>query len=272
MTPLSLGIVTDEISTDFTEALSHAQSWGVSTFEIRCLASGRVPFISDEDFNALRAAVEDGIARITALSPGIFKCSVFEKEKVEHELNAVLPKTIAMAKALGCGMVITFGFKRAEPESEEEFTTAIEWMSRAARIAKIEDVILAVENEPGFVCDTGSNTAALLRAVGSPSLRANWDPANAFGCDEAPYPDGYEALKPFIANVHVKDTVKGSLVECCVVGEGRIDWKGQLAALLRDGIVRHVTIETHCLPLIAKSKQNIDTLRQYFSELTEAEP
>ncbi|MBF8297166.1 MAG: endonuc 2 protein [Bacteroidetes bacterium] len=76
---------------------------------------------------------------------------------------------------------------------------------------------------------------------------------------------GYESVKKFIANVHVKDTSEGALIRCVPVGEGAIDWKGQLKAIVRDEIVKHVTIETHCLPLVEKSKQNVDTLKQYLA-------
>jgi hypothetical protein len=31
--------------------------------------------------------------------------------------------------------------------------------------------------------------------------------------------------------------------------------------------VNHVTIETHCLPLVEKSKQNVITLKKYLSEI-----
>ena len=123
-------------------------------------------------------------------------------------------------------------------------------------------MVVAVENEPGFWCDSGANTARIMTQVNSPALRVNWDPANAIGTEEVPFPDGYQALKPWIANVHVKDTVRGALLQCVPVGEGKVDWPGQLQALVADQIVEHVTIETHCLPLVEKSRQNLETVRR----------
>ena len=41
--PLALGIVSDEIATDFRTAVGHGLSWGITRYEIRCLVSGRVP-------------------------------------------------------------------------------------------------------------------------------------------------------------------------------------------------------------------------------------
>jgi L-ribulose-5-phosphate 3-epimerase UlaE len=82
-----------------------------------------------------------------------------------------------------------------------------------------------------------------------------------------PYPDGYEAIKKWIVNVHVKDTIKGSLLACVPIGEGKVDWEGQIQALVRDRLVEHVTIETHCLPLIENSQKNLQWLRQRLGQL-----
>jgi sugar phosphate isomerase/epimerase len=135
-------------------------------------------------------------------------------------------------------------------------------MARAAEITARAGVRIAIENEPGFWCDTGVNTRTLIRAAGSTSLGANWDPCNAFGTDEVPYPAGYAAIKDVTINVHVKDTLRGSLIQCVPVGEGAIDWQGQMNALVHDRLVRHVTIETHCLPLVENSRRNIEVLRR----------
>ena len=115
----------------------------------------------------------------------------------------------------------------------------------------------------GFWCDTGKNTHHVITTAAHSSLGANWDPCNAYGTDERPYPEGYEAVKDTIVNVHAKDTNKGALIQCVPIGAGAIDWRGQIAALLHDGIVGHVTIETHCLPLIDNSRHNVEILRQY---------
>lgn len=266
MNTLSLGIVTDEISADFDTALGCAKQWGISLFELRCVGAGRVPDISAEDAQKIEDAVRTGGITITALSPGMFKHRLTQSEDIERELKETLPRTIDMAKRFGARMIIVFGFKRAAEDGDALRPHAIEYLKRAADIAAASDMVIAIENEPGFWCDTGERTAAIISEIGSKHLRVNWDPANALGTDEVPYPDGYRALKGCIANVHVKDTIEGSLLKCVPVGEGRIAWKEQIAALMEDGIVEHVTIETHCLPLIAQSEKNIRTVRQYMDD------
>jgi hypothetical protein len=40
-----------------------------------------------------------------------------------------------------------------------------------------------------------------------------------------------------------------------------------MKALMRDKIVGHVTIETHCLPLVEQSAKNVRTLRAIMKEV-----
>lgn len=267
MDTIALGIVTDEISSDIETALRCGKEWGISLFEVRCVGAGRVPFIAEEHAALIEQAVRTDGIKITALSPGIFKHSLSNPAAIEQELDETLPRTIEMAKRFGAGMIIAFGFERLPQDDESLRRCAIAHFRRAAEIAERAGIVIAIENEPGFWCDTGVNTAAILKEINSDHLRANWDPANALGTDEVPYPNGYKALKPYIVNVHVKDTIEGSRLRCVPVGQGRIAWKEQVQALLEDNIVSHLTIETHCLPLIEQSEYNIRTLRAYMDEL-----
>lgn len=236
-------------------------------YELRVLKTGRIPNVDEAELEHVKAVMKQCGVRISALSPGIFKHPLSQSSQLEDELGGVLPRTLSLAKEFGAPLVIVFGFQREQEEPATNFWKAVDWMSRAAEQASKQNIVLAVENEPGFWCDSGTNTAKLIEAVGSPALRANWDPCNGYGTTEVPFPQGYQAIKKYIANVHVKDTKQGSLIECVPVGEGVIDWKGQLKALLRDQVVHHVTIETHCLPLIEKSKQNVITLKKYLGEI-----
>lgn len=260
--PLALGIVSDEIVTDFGEALRHGQSWGIHRYEIRCLTTGRIPRVDAQELRTVAGLVREHGVRITALSPGMFKAFLSRTADIKEELRSVLPATLDMASALSSPLIIVFGFQREAGEPTDYYHRAVDYMRRAAEIAEQAGVRIAIENEPGFWCDTGVNTNKLIREVGSPALGANWDPCNAYGTDEVPYPQGYEALKPSIINVHAKDTAVGSLIKCVPIGQGAIDWQGQVQALLRDRPVEHITIETHCNPLIESSRHNVETLQR----------
>jgi sugar phosphate isomerase/epimerase len=259
---IELGIVSDEICPDFREAAALGMSWGLTRYEIRCVKSGRVPAIDRAEWEDILACVKEHQLSITALSPGIFKHQISKKVEITRELEETLPATIAMAKECSCPLVIVFGLQREKNEPPQHYHDVLDILRRAAVVAQKDNIRLAIENEPGFWCDTGANTARIIHDVNVPSLGANWDPANAYGTIEVPYPDGYRAIRPFIFNVHAKDTNRGALIECVPVGKGKINWKGQIDALLRDTAVGHVTIETHSLPLIEKSMENVEALRR----------
>jgi len=262
MTPsLALGIVSDEITNDFGAALQYGLSWGIHRYEIRCLTSGRVPNVTSDEQRAVCSLVRDHGVSVTALSPGMFKAHLSNTKGIENELTEVLPATLDLAGRLACPMIIVFGFQREAGEPADRYHRAVEYMARAAEIAGRAGVRIAIENEPGFWCDSGANTRTLIRATGSASLGANWDPCNGFGTDEVPYPAGYAAIKDVIVNVHVKDTARGALIQCVPVGDGAIDWQGQITALVQDRVVQHVTIETHCLPLVENSRRNVEVVR-----------
>ena len=271
MSRLALGIVSDEISLDFKEALQHGMQWGVRIFELRSLKTGRVPDVDPSEILEVLNLVEDRRITISALSPGIFKHPLSKRNELEKELSHTLPRTIELAKRLNTRLILVFGFQRSPEGTEADYQEAVKLMRRAAGLTETEDMRLAIENEPGFWCDSGRNTAKFIKDVGSKCLGANWDPCNGYGTDERPFPEGYSAIKDFVLNVHVKDTQEGSMIKCVPVGEGAIDWKGQLKALVNDRIVGHLTIETHCLPLIEKSKQNVDTLQTYLEEIMRTE-
>jgi sugar phosphate isomerase/epimerase len=268
---MRIGIVTDEISSDIKEAFSLGVDWGIRDFEFRSSDSGRVPFVSDEDVQALLSSRVNFNATITALSPGTFRTSIDDKAAVERDLAEVLPATIRLAQRLNAPLVITSGFVRSVGQHGSEFSQVVKVMKEAAKLAEREGITLALENEPGYWADSGKKTARLLAAVDSRFLQACWDPANALGAENYPFPVGYEAVKRWIAGIHVKDATRDSGLACVPIGEGKVNWPGQLRALVREGKMASVTVETHCLPLIEKSRQNVETVRRMLKEIEQEE-
>lgn len=258
---MRIGFVTDEISPDVTEAVDIGVSWGIKDYEVRMIGANRIPDISEKEVQTILDLQKKYGIRITALSPGTFKGTLADQEQIRMELEKTLPETFRLAKLVGTQTIIVFGVQRSNADKPGDEERVVRIFRQVAELAQKEGMTIAVENEPGFWFDDGANTARLLEKVNSPALRANWDPANAVGTPEKPFPDGYNALKKWIVNVHVKDTVKGALLECVPIGEGVVDWPGQIATLLRDKPVEHITIETHCLPLIENSKRNLEVVR-----------
>ncbi|HPN33173.1 MAG TPA: TIM barrel protein [bacterium] len=249
---LDIAIVTDEIALDIRTAIAEGLKLGVRKYELRCIGSydKRVPFVDPEDYRYVLDLVQKGAIEITALSPGIFKVRPSDQAAVQSVFEQTLPKTMIMAKELRAPVIISFGFLR--DDSKEE--AVVDLLRKTADLVNPMGLVVAVENEPGFFCDSGQTTARLLAVANRANLGANWDPANAIGTGEIPFPVGYEALKHFIRNVHVKDAIIDARQGCKLLGEGGVNWAGQIAALQRDALVAHVTLETHCTPLLESTQ------------------
>ncbi|MDZ7374703.1 MAG: sugar phosphate isomerase/epimerase [candidate division KSB1 bacterium] len=252
---MKLGIVSDEIVPDFAEAVWHGKRWGIFDYEIRVLRTGRIPNIERDEFRSVLRTVEREGVRVSALSPGVFKIPLRETERVEKEIREVLPETFRLAEQLGTRLVIVFGFENYPGEPAEHRDRVVEIFGRVARMAQEHGFTIAVENEPNHWCDTATRTASILRDVNSPYLRSNWDLGNCFCSGETPYPDGWLAIRDFVVNVHIKDyRRKDGACECVLVGDGEIDYEGQLRALRQERPLHHVTLETHLTPFLQSSR------------------
>ncbi len=82
--------------------------------------------------------------------------------------------------------------------------------------------------------------AGVLAAIDHSNLQVVWDPASAYISGEKPFPSGYQMLDATrIALVHAKDcTLEGHKPVWEPLGDGDIDWQGQIDALAEDGYER----------------------------------
>ncbi|MBN1541781.1 sugar phosphate isomerase/epimerase [candidate division KSB1 bacterium] len=256
---IELAIVSDEIALDIREALRYGLDWGFRKYELRCIGSyeKRIPFVDKNDIEFIEQLLQDRKIEITALSPGTFKIMPSQEKELEFQLTKTLPQTFALAHRLKVKKIITFGFLRDQTTENR----VIELIARAGEMAAKEDLLLVVENEPGAYCDTGANTARIIRSIGMENVLINWDPGNALSSGEVPFPNGYAHVKPYIANLHIKDGVAEPKIEMRLINDGGVNWLGQLTALLREPVLPFLTLETHVFPLIESTRTDLTRLR-----------
>ncbi|HOZ47993.1 MAG TPA: sugar phosphate isomerase/epimerase [Candidatus Hydrogenedentes bacterium] len=261
---MRFGIVTDELSQEPREAIEMALAWGIRDFELRGIRGARFPRFDVAVLDELAALREEYDIRYTAVSPGFFKCHLEDEAEVGYALGEGLD--IAMDFMEGCDipLLICFGFEMDTGTDNE----AIKLLQRLADRLDERALHGAVENETHCKFNTPARIADLLRRINRPNLGANWDYANLKEYALRGFPDGYEKVKRYILNVHVKDVALNDdgMTEWKPVGEGVCDWRGQIKALARDGLVEHVTIENHCGPPERVGPQNLKTLRGYLAK------
>jgi sugar phosphate isomerase/epimerase len=253
---MKVGIVADEISRDFAEALRVGAAAGLRRYEVRFLKSGRAPMCDRRELLEVeRLARAEGV-EITALSPGLFKYSS-DARSFAREMSEVYPRAAEWAHRWGLRGLIVFGFQKpgATEENGDLVSSAnppaelVGWLAEAAERAKRDGLQLIIEPEPICWADTGTATAALIRRAGVESLRINYDPGNIAWMERRDPLDEFPDLAPLIANVHVKDlraAPRGSgKPEFVPPGAGVIDYRAHFAALQRVGYRGPVSLEPH---------------------------
>ena len=267
---IDIGVVTDEVSLDLEEALAVSREWGLSRFELREGGERRFPFFTDREVRLVEEAVRDG-AQITAVSPGILKGAADDKYRLQRELKEVLPRAIERARRFECPRIVVFGLSRYEGEPDDNRVRAMRIFEQVAEQVAAADLTVAIENEPNYWIDRPAPARAMLDEIDHPALTLNWDPANQHWGGRRPTRDDVEALRPHIANVHVKDyTPDDPDTPWRPVGEGVTPWADILSWLLEETDLDHVTLETHCNPLIENSRRSLDALRALIGEASRA--
>jgi L-ribulose-5-phosphate 3-epimerase len=270
MTRFQLGIITDEVTQDFEQALVWAKGFGLHWVELRFLWNKYVVDLSSDDVKRAKDLLGKYQMKVSVVDSPYFKTllpgtqSRFSEAKADPlqsdfaRQDAILERAIARAKDFGTDKVRVFSFLRvAEPESV--FEKVAKELDRSAVVAQGAGIRLLLENE--FSCNvaTGRESAKMLQMVKSPVLGLNWDPGNAYAAGELkPYPDGYNAIdKKRFWHLHLKDAApapKGQEVNWRPIGGGDIDYVGQFRALLKDGYTGTMSLETHYLNA-AKNKE-----------------
>ena len=269
--PLQIGFVTDEVSRDIAQSLQLCREWGVGLFELREGRNRRFPYFDDDELRLVRDAIDSG-ARITAVSPGIFKRPIEDKASIENDLEVRLPESLRIAKDLGCPTVIAFGFE-IERDDPGLRSAVVDTMRRAADLAAEADMIVAVENEPAFWFDTPEQCASLIEEIGHPAVKLNWDPANMHWGGVLPTKVDFDVALPHIVNLHVKDFAPhDKQMPWRPVGEGVTPWEDILSWVVdarNDGLLHlnHLTIETHYLPAESGSRRSLENVRSMLSKL-----
>jgi sugar phosphate isomerase/epimerase len=240
-------VISDEISQDLDLAARTAREFGLDELEIRTAWDVRVDNMSREELDRVKRIASDHGLGIVSIASPFLKCDLGNAAEYQQHLG-ILRNAINAAHVLGARVVRTFTFWR-KGELREHFGEIVKGYAEPARIAAGEGIVLGIENEHACYVGTGFEAAEFIEAVGSPAVKAVWDPGNAFWTGrERAVPDGYERIKPHIAHVHLKDVVlhgPDGHAEATVLGRGQVGIAEQLALLARDGYRGCASLETH---------------------------
>lgn len=245
-----LAVISDEVSQDFQTVVNLAQEYKLDGVEIRSVWDKPPQELTDDDTNKMKDALDKAGIEVIGIASPFFKCDIDnEQERLRH--LDILKRCIRLSKFFGAKIVRGFTFWNTG-RTDAVWDRILEYYREPVKIAESEGIFIGVENEASTSVATARLLEKFLTDIGSPNVRAIWDPANEAHAEggERPYPDAYNRIKTMMIHCHAKDAApnpEGKL-EPVPVGTGIIDWKGQIKELLDSGYRGYLSLETHWRP------------------------
>jgi sugar phosphate isomerase/epimerase len=198
---------------------------------------------------ARRASDGEGI-QIIGLTPYTTAINSLDQDEwtraVDEFRGAIEAATIVGASRI---RVYAGGWHPGDEDHDAHWGRLQDALETLAPTAADAGVVLCVENHFGTMTQTAADTAALVRAVGAPSVRVLYDQANLTYTHDEAWPEALRVQGDLIGHVHVKDLVftdpdapfrasetarvkaEERAVRSRVVGDGIVPWAGILPAL-----------------------------------------
>jgi sugar phosphate isomerase/epimerase len=255
-----IAAITDEFSPDLDRAVGAMSDVGMTGAELRMIWGKNIVDLTDEELDRAISTVHGRNMEIISIASPLLKCVLpgapevdarFQQDMFGSKLTfedqpRIAQRAFEIARRTGAKIIRVFSFWRTV-RPEESFDRAVDTLRGLADQAAEHGLTIGIENEHACTFGTAGETGKLLAALDHPNLNVVWDPANALVAGEDPFPLGYSLLPvKRIAHVHAKDCFVDEHKPTWVpVGEGSIDWKGQIRALEHDGYHGWISLETH---------------------------
>jgi len=242
---IRLSAFADEISADRDEQITVLHSENIHFLDLRGVWGTNVLDLTDQQAAEIRRSLNAHKIGVAAIGSPIGKVPIdssFDEHLERFE------RAIKLAQFFQTPFIRIFSFYpplgaagSSDPAAwRDEVLRRLRELTARAHAA---GVTLLHENEKDIYGDTIARCVDLLKSIADPHFQAILDPANFIQCGQTPYPDAYEALRPWLSYVHVKDALAdGSVVPA---GEGIAHWPELLQRLREDGYDGFFALEPH---------------------------
>ena len=233
----------DEISDDFETQCAHVVSLGLKFIEFRSAWGTNVLDLTAEQLAEAKAILEVHGLAVSSIGSPIGK--IFIDEPFEPHLERAR-HAVEVANYFGARFIRIFSFfMREGMDVDAQRSAVIDRMRALAEAAAAGNVVMIHENEKDIYGDIPRRCLDIVASVGSPALRATWDPANFVQVGVArPFDEGWSLLRPYIEYMQIKDAVAAT-GEVVTAGNGDGQVAETIAALKADGFDGFFSLEPH---------------------------
>ena len=255
-----IGAITDEFSQDIGVAAAAMRELGMKGAELRMIGGRNIMDLSDDEISRALDTLHQNGLQVVAIASPILKCAMpkapaldarfehlrFASDHTWDDQPQLAERAFEIARRTGAKIVRVFSCWRVVRPAEV-FERVVDSLQDLADKAEKHGLIIGLENEPSCNIATAQETASILAAIDHTNLQLVWDPANAYIAGENPFPSGYKMLNTDrVAHVHAKDcTLEDHKPVWEPLGQGDLDWQGQIDALAEDGYKGFIHLDTH---------------------------
>lgn len=194
----------DEIAPQLDVQLEAIREWGLSHIELRAADGVNVSDFTPEKRREVKEKLDAAGVKVSSIGSPIGKISI-EEDFAPHLEK--LKATLETQKELGAPYVRMFSFYIPKDRDPQEFRgQVLEREGAMIQEAQRWDSVLLHENEKGIYGDTAPRCLDLMEQLSCPNFKAVFDFANFVEVGQQTLP-AYEALKPYVEYVHIKDAL-----------------------------------------------------------------
>jgi len=248
---IRLSAFADEISADLDEQVAVLQSENIQHLDLRSVGGTNVLDLTDQQVMTIQQTLNKHNIGVACIASPLGKVSI--GSPFDTHLKK-LARAIELAHTFQTPFIRIFSFYPpvlSEEDAESgEFVDPTEWRDEVYKRLKsmteqagAANIMLLHENEKDIYGDTITRCVDLLKRINDSHFQAAFDPANFIQCSQIPFPDAYEALRPWLRYVHVKDALADGTV--VAAGEGESHWSDLLQRLHKSGYDGFFSLEPH---------------------------
>lgn len=237
----------DEISPDFSQQLAALQAFHVPFIELRGIGHTNVSDLTPQQLRQVKDQLHAAGIAVSSIGSPIGKIPI--TQDFAPHLDK-LKRTLEIQKELGAPYLRMFSFYLPGDQLAGRFRgPVLERLAAMTEEAARWDAVLLHENEKGIYGDTAPRCLDLMEQLSGPHLRAVFDFANFVEVGQDTL-SAYQALRPYIEYVHVKDCAVsqgpgGRATKIVPAGEGEGHISLILAQLAADGWHGYLSLEPH---------------------------
>ncbi len=261
-------IITDQVNSDFEEALKKCHKLGYPSVEIHSIWGKTVELLSEEEAHIAAQLLKQYDIHAVVLASTLFLMTTLRDSDTIRRFDPTYPvflgtysehvtalqHTLSIAKILGASAIRVFPFRAPENRivigDEDDQFLIIDRFRTPVKMAELEGITLLLENCPFCHLPKGNMTKKIVDHFQSPYFKLLWNPAHSYQCVKDRIPRKYlnltleEEMRHIfkqIGHVHITD-IKYVLNEPkpfkqTILGQGDVAFK-EILQILKDGDFR----------------------------------